>query len=294
MTTTALSTGDVSADRHPGLDYLRFVAIAEVVAFHAGATGGSLCGGVNALMAVCVAMSLRSRRSFSESAKRRAARLLWPWLAWSGIYAALKVADAIYRGAPIASEFEPSMLLTGSAIHLWFLPFAFVVTIITSQLPERSPGRFGVWLLPLAYALALAGSAYATQLPVPFAQWVSVLPEIVLGLTLGLYLFRGYNPLPFLVCGLIVAGGLSIHPTLGHWGAAVAILACLMIEGGEAVGRWLSRMSFGVYLAHAAVFAILSRWLDDPLIAAVMTLVGSLIVSRLIYAAPTTRRLIEF
>lgn len=55
---------------------------------------------------------------FRDLAKRKAERLLKPWLFWSVIYGALGLVKVIYMDVPFSDVFSATMFLTGTRIHL--------------------------------------------------------------------------------------------------------------------------------------------------------------------------------
>lgn len=115
--------------RNATLDYARLLAAFGIVLFHANAPGHAI--GYAALpfflmLLLCLAWPAAQRDDFGRYVCNRATRLLVPFAVWSGIFGLLKLAEVLLTGVSLGSEFKPSMLLTGPAIHLWFLPFAYV------------------------------------------------------------------------------------------------------------------------------------------------------------------------
>src|SRR5690606_1949282 len=89
-------------------------------------------------------------------------RLLIPWLAWSGVYAGLQVAEKLRHHEPLADAFSPWMLIGGTYTHLWFVPFALFGSALIAGLQARTRGashRLMAGLtLGVGAALALAGA----------------------------------------------------------------------------------------------------------------------------------------
>ena len=102
--------------------------------------GGRLCGAaVLSDRAVDAGGPAAARQSFGAYAIARARGLLLPWLAWSAVYGGVKVAEAVVGGQPPGNAFAPWMLLTGPAIHLWFLPFAFAASLLDARTDANQP-----------------------------------------------------------------------------------------------------------------------------------------------------------
>lgn len=245
-------------------DYARLIAAFGIVLFHAQAPGAQI--GYAALpfflmLMVVMALPGAARTQPGSYARARWARLMRPWLIWSAVYAALKLAEVALTGATLADEFAPHMLLTGPAIHLWFLPFAFVTCLALYPLARRCAGRIGPALALLALALALQALRQGPALPVPLAQWAYVAPAACLGL--GLALLRST---PNLQAGLGL--GFVALATLCGWTdglaqlglALAALLACGLVHLPPTWASGLAaRASMGVYLAHPLVFSLLER-----------------------------------
>lgn len=126
--------------RNAALDYARLIAAIGIIVFHVGAPGAAV--GYAALpfflmLLLILAFPAALRQDFASYARSRASRLIWPWLTWSLVYGALKAAEVILGGKTVSSEFMPWMLLTGPALHLWFLPFAFIACIAMWPLARR-------------------------------------------------------------------------------------------------------------------------------------------------------------
>jgi len=114
----------------PGVDVSRLVASALVVCFHAPQSPFPqiTISGLTffVLLTFCLqAMGDHAGRPFPF--KDRAHRLLVPWLVWSLAYCLPKL---LKRQSILGEIYQnPNWLLIGSAIHLWFLPFAFLGSI---------------------------------------------------------------------------------------------------------------------------------------------------------------------
>lgn len=114
--------------------------------FHAGAPGRGV--GYAALpfflmTLILLALPAAQSKEFGPFAKDRARRLLIPWLIWSAIYAAFKLLEVVWHHKPLGSEFSATMLLTGTSLHLWFLPFAYVVCLFLPFLIHLWPDTNG-------------------------------------------------------------------------------------------------------------------------------------------------------
>lgn len=232
----------MSRTHNATLDYARLIAAFGIVLFHAKAPSGSI--GYAALPFFTMLLLIHPPRpqAFSTYAKSRAARLLYPWLIWSAVYGALKVADALSSDQPIMSEFAPWMIVTGPAIHLWFLPFAFVACVVAFKFTPSLPVIAGLSLV--------AFWALDRGLPAPFAQWVFVMPAAMFGLAAGRHQLSSV-----IVAGVIVVWFCSV----AGWNAGLmqftiagaTLLLCMAVKMPETrLSHFCASTSMGVYLVH--------------------------------------------
>jgi surface polysaccharide O-acyltransferase-like enzyme len=268
MPTTELQPSPVP--RNASLDYARLAAAFGIVLFHSGAAGGRTSyAALPFFVMILVVMAGRTARSMDLRGflASRWSRLMLPWLLWSAIYAALKIADAWISGQPIGAEFEVWMLGTGPAIHLWFLPFAFVVSallhpVIRSGLLEHAPS---IGLLAALILILLLLQRGDTGLSPPFAQWFFALPATMFGLILS----RSPDRRSY----VLFAQGLAIGVFLAAWAlgagtaalpfliASLALTACLLLKTREtALSRICAATALGVYLVHPIISALLGRY----------------------------------
>lgn len=270
----------------------RLLAAFGIVLFHSGAPGGQF--GYAALPFFLMVMLMlglpgATRQPFARFAADRAKRLLQPWLIWSAIYGAFKLTDLLAHHESFGDEFSLSMVLTGPAIHLWFLPFAFLACLtlpgVARLYPQNDAQSRGVqpppaegWrkdrmvLQGLLLVVVLEGLAFlqGPLLPVPFAQWSFALPSVFAGIALGL----SYSGLSFLGgprrIGLLSVGMLAVGAVAWAMGwtaglfqldlAYAAVVLCLMLPTAPtAFSRFCGPASMSVYLVSPLMSSILER-----------------------------------
>ena len=269
--------------RLAGVEWLRLIACLGIVAFHAQVPGGQIAlGGLPAFTILTVALAVRSARGrrWLDFASARLRTLLAPWLFWSLFYAAISCYIAHEQGHPVMSWIQPSTFLIGGFIHLWFLPFALVATLLVGAFAARGMGTDGTsspastlaylpWLI--LGAAMIPGATFALERgpiqppilgetwPAPFEQYLSVIAGVPLGVALSLIPSgdpRGWGRLA-LFSALTIAVCVALIFT-GHNKIAipdlVAVATCpiawgLPIRADERTLRW-SRLSYGVYLLH--------------------------------------------
>jgi len=263
--------------RNATYDYARLLAAFGIVLFHAGGPGAQI--GYAALpfflmLMISLALPAAQKQNFAPYSRTRAQRLLVPWLLWSGIYGILKLAEVLATSATWGDEFRAHMMLTGPALHLWFLPAAFVACLAIQPVVHRQPApgsasqTASTEQTTLAIAIALSFAALALlglrqdqALPVPLAQWVYVAPAACLGLALALHRAQPLMALALAAGFTGAAWGLGWHQGLPQIAlAALMLILCGVIRlPATRLSALAAQFSLGIYLAHPLVFSLLER-----------------------------------
>ncbi len=162
------------------------------------------------------------------------------------------------------------MQLTGTKIHLWFLPFAFVAGwALVALMPfiHRYCTFAMLWTVFTVGQLGLFYALSVYTLPWPFYQWLFVVPSVLLGLILYA---AGGDPARLLWICVGASLACLIASTVGwHRGTlqtliASVVCAVAMISSLPAtrLTSLLSQISLGIYLVHPLVHSALIRLLD--------------------------------
>lgn len=290
-------------DRLLSIELLRIVAAFGIVWFHVGAPGADLgYGGLPAFLIVAVAFAAAPPRAGAprQTVVARLRRLGVPWLFWCLVYGAAKAARALAAHTPWSETFQPPMLLYGTAIHLWYLPFAMVVTVLVGLavgrgLPVRTAGFRRAMLLAAGGAIVGASALDGRIAAEPFAQWVFVSPFVFLGLVFASIPIGQPTTGPRL---LAVLGVVAVACAVAAWwcpgpclvpyssGTAACALAWSFSRPVGPVVLRLAALSFGVYLAHPLVHSVLTRVLSETStpVRAVLVFVVSAGCARLLVA----------
>lgn len=267
-------------ERFFALDYLRFVAMIDIVSMHS--VGDHLLHGIGLPMLLLISAGLQAGRvppaAPSVVAARRSRRLLIPWVFWSLVYAAWLVAMSRSEGRGAFDWFHPRMLLYGPVIHLWFVPFLFLTTPVVAILAQSSqkgklpPALAASAVTGVLILLLCAAIRVRVNLPEPFNQWVFSLAAIPLGIAVGLTLAAGPESRTAMLLPLVLAG------------VAIAAIGVELVPLPFACDRWMLRR-FGLALGAVCLFACL-RGRDDPLRRLfVRTTFGVFLVHPLIFLA---------
>lgn len=258
--------------RNATLDYARLVAAFGIVVFHVGAPGAAL--GYAALPFFLILLTvmlpgMARHTPASDFLRSRAARLLLPWLVWSALYGTLKLLEAAFTPTTLGSEFAPYMLLTGPALHLWFLPFAFVVSLLALPLVRLArhvpPYALPAVLILLAVGVLVLGDGRV--FPIPVRQWLYALPSICLGLALafsGLHFGRSVLVLGAFAATAFLAGISSGLAQILIAGVAFVLCTAWVLPPSR-FSDLAGQSALGVYLAHPLVLSVLKRIMPlDP------------------------------
>jgi len=268
-------------ERIANVEKLRILAACGVASFHTHLAFPRSLGvvGFIVLMLCFCAFTVNKPRPYdlADLARQRAQRLLKPWLFWSVIYGILALAKVIYEDAPFSEVFSPTMFLTGTRIHLWFLPFAFVAavflvlvhrTIITTPITVTIPSAIVVGALCLFSCSILTQSG--RPLKTPLGQWLLGLPAVPLGFAIGqsMLLETSQHRYRYLwvfsataVSGLaLTLLGFRVKFAVRYIVAVAMVCAAFYWQGKpDTISKVLAPLSYGIYLIHPLVLVFLNR-----------------------------------
>ena len=304
------------AVRRSGPELLRIISSAGIVWFHAlapgevKAAGASWAyGGLPALMAISVAFStVPTEANAWRIAAKRFSRLMEPWIFWSAIYLLAIIARSI-TAPDLPTPWRAYMLLTGPAIHLWYLPFAWVMTTLISLLfasrvlqPDHNSNF--LWLVAYGVVFVAASAAMATGFSVvPVVQWIFVIPSVILGVFIG-SMAHGRRRMKVVlvmlgvtlaVAGFCVATRIPalVRPYLA--GTLILTVASMMQRPASRSLLSVSRLSLGVYLIHPlfyAVFAHMAGLKCQPELTATVVILLSFATTAMLVRMPWISRFV--
>lgn len=294
------NAASANAPRNGSIEYLRLIAAFGIIWFHAAAPLPDLgYAGLPMFVALLAVFAWNSKpnATFRSTIMGKARRLLLPWVAWCAVYAALKTAVALNDGGPLEIEYNPAYLLVGTSIHLWFLPFAFIVSLaiwglrlVFGHYPRAYILAFTIAVLPVFEMLGVA-AVNERWAGVPFIQWLFVMPFIPIGIALAN--IRKNEP-GWIVCfvvasvGPIVAMASAGHlPLLSAYltGLLVTIAAWFVRLPHSVVAKFCGVTALGVYLIHPIFLALLKMpavSIDSHMLQALVAFVCSIFAVLLI------------
>lgn len=173
------------------------------------------------------------------------------------------------------------MLLTGPALHLWFLPYAFIACIAMWPLARRFrslqiPGQIVCTVLGLSLSVAILMVIQGLNEDPPLSQWLYALPAVFIGYVFAL-LANARRPILSTSLALICLCCLVLFldwpkgtTQLLLAGAAFVICLFLPLPDNANAGRMAS-LSLTLYLAHPMVIAVILRVTPIPAKSTAMT-----------------------
>lgn len=233
---------DAPNGRNGLIDTLRFLCAIGIVWFHSGAPGNQIAYTALPFFLVLLAMPSRGRL------RDRAKRLLRPWLIWSTIFAIGEVLRAYLRDQDLFSWFQPTMVLYGTMIHLWFLPFAFIAGYILT--PLRAWPHLAL-IAPLITAILVTVGPHSPTLPFP--QWLfGAVPAVV-----GAAFFAQENEKRWLAFPALLIAFLVLEMLQPGIANLVILIGCTLALGSFLIRTQANRLtnlaakvSFPIYLSH--------------------------------------------
>ncbi len=197
---------------------------------------------------------------------QRARRLLLPWGLWAAVYAA----QNLQRHTPVldTSLGLVAGVMAGPSIHLWYLPFVFLVLVGLDVLHAHLAPRAAAALFGATALLLVAGAPVwrpvSLALPYPLLQWADALAPLAFGAFLQVREAGPAAARRALVAAVLVAAAVTMPFNGIGVSYFVGLAACAAIAwGGLAPLRVpglpaLAGLTLGIYLAHPLVFSLLA------------------------------------
>lgn len=208
-----------TSSRVVALDAARVLATLGIVWVHVGEIQGqdprlSTLGRFGTSFYIFAAIFLAVRSHFHrpetrtiDVARRRAKRLLLPFVLWSAIYAAFYFSTMYPQGYPVGAITRYWGPLFGTSPHLWFLPFAFFAGVVGSLAVPRLLRFSGRTLLVVGPLVTLCAYVWVYMYLYPsldlqaiteaklhrLGRWVEELPALV-GAVFAFALYGKYLP----------------------------------------------------------------------------------------------------
>jgi surface polysaccharide O-acyltransferase-like enzyme len=272
--------------RFHNLDRFRIIAALGVVWFHTeGLPGRSVAyGGLCFfLLTSFMLIGMKRHEAIRDALRKRFSRLIVPWLFWCAVYMILQIARLILGVEP---NLAPYMVLTGTSIHLWYLPYVFVIAmafhLLQAKIRTDKAAAIAVVTatISVVFCVAVPIAQRFLQTSEPVSQWLYGITACVSGWVVGRFVMTNEKKLGvvksvvflaaiILTCVSMVLCG---FPFLG-WSYVTGIglfALALLLPNWDAndLLRRSTSMSMGIYLVHplfGSVYKLVaSSVVDNP------------------------------
>lgn len=289
------------------IEVLRIVAILGVIWFHIdGLAYRRLAySGLIVFVIITVVLSGQSKKTTNliDFAKTRGKRLLIPWLFWLSIYS---IANLIKGQAAIPFSHDYfSTVLAGPWIGLWYLPFAYTVSLLAFCVyrAAKQISHQTIYTIALATGMLLLFLAEFARKNVdlfrPWSQWLHAAPAIPFGFAIASLIKCRPSPARIaLICitpilyALITKlsdPGLTLTYTI-----AVPLTVIAFLHPIELPPHFntMGVLCMGAYLTHGGLISVLKKLLPHtatPYMLFTLVSIGAFGLTYLVKKAPLIR-----
>lgn len=250
------------------IELLRIFCAFGIIWYHSASTGRDIAyAGLVAFLIISLYFSAKIK-SPPKPVLERAKILLIPWIFWSIFYGAINLAQN--RPFFSADNGITAGVLTGSSLHLWYMPFIFFVIIIFDYIKRYlTAGMLCYACAALALMLLWLNSSWRPQslaLGAPYAQYAHALDGVFIGV-----FFANCSALPRTMRAGFIAAILAFV-MLFAWsvpGIGVTYLVGIALAALILLPDWnlsfpvnisvLSECTLGIYLSHVFWIRVVSK-----------------------------------
>lgn len=249
------------------IELIRFLAACEIVSYHTEAPWSQYISVLPIFLIFSIVFTVSSRLAFKAQWKKAFARIIQPWLFWSGVYGLARIIRIIIFHNPISEEFHWWMLASGTTIHLWFLPFAFLSNMTVLHLFKRSrlnlTSRNSHIIAILGGLLLLMSTMILPKVEdiLLLKEWIYLTPVVLVGLLFSSF-YYDYSKLMFAhglwVVVLFCIGAMALDWKIGLAYLGPVILCSFVFSykpsNSTHLFNYLGKLSYGIYLIHVLLW----------------------------------------
>ena len=251
--------------RRTDVELFRVLACLGIVYFHAGVFSGisNAIAYSGLIIFVLISVFYNGKRKKTDEISSLAKKILVPYFIWSAIYLVLY----LISGKSISEIISLKTVISGTSIHLWYLPFIFLVLVIVGQIKNKIPlkvisGASGTMFLFWLYFSPFWRSCVEV---VPFPQYM----HAVGGVFLALSVVSSVRCISYasLVGGVLMCMyllqfkdyGISVVYLISAFFTFTLITRPVSLSIVAKPVALLSSLTFSIYLVHPLGLAILSK-----------------------------------
>jgi len=245
------------------IEILRIVATFGIICYHSGIEYGYF--GLIVFLIISGFFS-GNGQIFSQSLNKRFVRIMIPWLFWSLIYGLKNVA----RKEPLidSSNGIVAGILSSPSIHLWYLPYIFILLLFFDQLKLRLPKTALSITCGIISASILVLSPFwrdtSLSFGYPWAQYIHGISAALFGVFLANH--KSISASTFISIFVINIGAAIRYLVTKNCGmeyviaysamSFAAVFGESLLISTKSMMFKISQCSFGVYLVHPLVFSV--------------------------------------
>jgi hypothetical protein len=264
-----------SNNRNYNLEILRIISCFGIVLSHGNsAIWAREFGNISLIIFVFIAFYFLSpQKYYSSFISKRANRLLIPWLFWFFVYGLLHIIKGT-SFLPVTGNMF-SAVLNGTRMHLWYLPFLFITSVIIvfyyntveqhSILRKYNLVFFMFLSIIFLFAMPL-WRPWSLVLGVPWGNWFIVFPALFIGTTLANLknkLSDYWKIILYMIIIILISTWLTLS---GQWLGRPYLFSILLfvtaihlkfdITRHSNIIMKLSNCTYGIYLIHPLIGTI--------------------------------------
>lgn len=185
-------------------------------------------------------------------------RLILPWFVWCAMYA---VGNKYIHGYFYTSdELNILKILRGPKTHLWYLPFIFIVLIITTvqlkKFNDLSVYRFSIFMYVLIMVTSIFWRPISLKLPEPLPQYFHIIPAVFASLAITKCVNENFIKTIIVLFSTTFFSfgfeGVFVPYFVGLTMFIIVFLYPLNLQTPFKQISFLSKQSMGIYLVHPA------------------------------------------
>jgi len=258
-----------ASQKRQEIELLRIFSAFGIIWYHSASTGRDVAyAGLVAFLIISLYFSAKIK-SPPKPVLERAKILLLPWIVWSIFYGAIN----LVQNRPFFSLDNgiTAGLLTGASLHLWYMPFIFIVIIIFDYIKRYLTASMLCYAcVALALTLLWLNSSWhplALALGAPYAQYAHALDGVFIGV-----FFANCSALPRAMRAGFIAAILAFV-LLFSWsvpGMGITYLVGIALAAIILLPDWnmrfpvnisvLSECTLGIYLSHVFWIKVVSKF----------------------------------
>ena len=266
MTAETPTEKDISK-KNSIIELIRFLAACEIVSYHVDAPWSRYVSVLPIFLVFSIVFAVSSKLAAKAQWKKAFARIIQPWLFWSAAYGLARIVRIIIFHNPTGSEFHWWMLASGTTIHLWFLPFAFLSNMAVlhffKQLQLKLTPRNSHIIATLGGLLLLISTMILPKVEdiLVLKEWIFLAPVILVGLLFSSF-YYSYSRLMFAhglwIVVLFCIGIMALNRRIGLAYLSPVIICSFVFSykpsGSSNFFNYLGKLSYGIYLIHMLVW----------------------------------------